>query len=188
MKTTHEDTMREAMTALLTAVKYAGLNILPNNAGLGYVAYVPEQFVTDAEAALQPRKGGQAPVGVTEEPDQHIISEMWMAYVDAKTNRQNYNYACEESDHRGMQGILALLVKKGYARFPHLLSVEPVSEEELVAVMKAAKPERLVTKAYSEFNSGAFEERVEYLQTDYAKARALLTHYRIVRRSPAEQE
>jgi hypothetical protein len=49
----------EALRCLITAVTYAGAGKLPNDAGEGYMARVPEQFVAEAKAALAKYKGGE---------------------------------------------------------------------------------------------------------------------------------
>ena len=56
--------IREALEALLTAVTYDGLKELPNGAGKGYFARVPDAFVDNARAALEsqaaaPAEGGE---------------------------------------------------------------------------------------------------------------------------------
>lgn len=47
-----QDGLREAVTALLTAVKYGGLTTLPGGSGKGYLPRIPDTFVTDVEQAL----------------------------------------------------------------------------------------------------------------------------------------
>ena len=49
--------LEEALRALRTAVVYTGVENLPNNAGKGYIARVPERFILDADDALQDLKG-----------------------------------------------------------------------------------------------------------------------------------
>lgn len=65
------------------------------------------------------------------------------------------------------------------------ISAETV--ERLTVIMKAAKPERLIAKQYSEFNDGSFGELIEYIQTDRAKITALLASGEVVLRKDVEK-
>lgn len=88
-------------------------------------------------------------------------------------------YGCNEHDRAPEGHYVDQNDRLAWIAFKHgwqsaLASMPRFSEEELAAVLRAAKPERLIASQYSEFNDGSFEERIEYIQTDLAKARAIL--------------
>lgn len=63
----------EAAQHLLNAVTYSGVSNLPNNAGKGYMARVPTDFVDDLQAALS-----EHPV----EPSSDMVEVMGMKIED----------------------------------------------------------------------------------------------------------
>lgn len=71
-----EHRIAKAARALITAVTFAGASDLPNDAGEGYMARVPMQFISDMEAALADLHISSKPIKDEDDALYHMIIDI----------------------------------------------------------------------------------------------------------------